>query len=383
MSDAKRLAALKAVWKELESFHTECDSVLFPDGVPDDDDIDKLFQKTLQGTLTKSDAQKLYLVPPVDIRRLDDSLDASELLKAVDDLEQCYPGGELPEEVRGDADKLRALFRHPIQRRQVWQALRLTRPKWFPWIADEANRLQGIDLPRDKLKMGVVPELILKGEPGEPSPTVDVLFLGRGKQLSIWKTDYAVIDGEQPIVCPFAEPKLHQGVLERLAHNLRTGGIGFKAVNEAQQTICWLGHQSKTETLCECYVLKRPYRECPLKRKEKLGDESEVLVPSPAEFQRLREFAHGLSGDEAKVVALLLARLDDAAKSDGLPLRASEADVTPLIHLQGEWKFNTSGEWKGLQTRLSKKLKAASIKWRVSSKGGAHLCRVEPSIKQE
>lgn len=106
------------------------------------------------------------------------------------------------------------------------------------------------------------------------------------------------------------------------------------------------------------------------------------LVPSPVESQRLREFAHGLSGDEEKLVALLLARLDDAAKSDGLPLRASEADVTSLIHLQGEWKFNTSGEWKGLQTRLSKKLKAASIKWRVSSKGGAHLCRVEPFTEQ-
>lgn len=107
------------------------------------------------------------------------------------------------------------------------------------------------------------------------------------------------------------------------------------------------------------------------------------LLPSPVEFQRFREFAHGLSGDEAKVVELLLARLDDAAKSDGLPLKASEADVTPLIHLQGEWKFNTSGQWKGLQTRLTNKLKLVPLNWRVSSKGGAHLCRVETSAEQE
>lgn len=108
------------------------------------------------------------------------------------------------------------------------------------------------------------------------------------------------------------------------------------------------------------------------------------LVPSPAEFQRFREFAHGLSQDdgEGKVFTLLLARLDDAAKSDGLPLRASEADIAPLIDKRGTWKFNTSGEWKGLQTRLTKKLKSASIPWRVSSDDGAHLCRATLSPKR-
>ncbi|MEK6262242.1 MAG: hypothetical protein AABP62_26895 [Planctomycetota bacterium] len=107
------------------------------------------------------------------------------------------------------------------------------------------------------------------------------------------------------------------------------------------------------------------------------------LLPSSVEFQRFREFAHGLSGDEAKVFELLLARLDNAAKSNGLPLKASEADVTPLIHLQGEWKFSTFNQWKGLQTRLTNKLKSVSIKWRVSARGGAHLCRTTTSPKRE
>lgn len=108
------------------------------------------------------------------------------------------------------------------------------------------------------------------------------------------------------------------------------------------------------------------------------------LVPSIGEFRQLREFLHGLNGDEFVVFEFLLARLDDAAKNDGLPRHASESDIKAVIPIDWNWtKFNTCAQWQGLQTRLNQKLKNIPLDWRVSSKKGAHLRRVKPTPKRK
>lgn len=102
------------------------------------------------------------------------------------------------------------------------------------------------------------------------------------------------------------------------------------------------------------------------------------LVPSPSEFQVLNEFAHGLTGEQQSTVFnLLLNRLTDAGGANGLPVRVSEIDMAVVVRESMPWKYNSLARWQGIQRDLNSKLATASINWRVSSRGGAHLKRHE------
>ena len=107
-----------------------------------------------------------------------------------------------------------------------------------------------------------------------------------------------------------------------------------------------------------------------------------TLIPSLSELQQLKEFAHGLTGEQESVVfTFLLLRLEVAASGTGLPVKATVADIAKVIEksmaLSSGRKFSTWPTWSRIQRDLNTKLrKTASNWWSVSSSGGAHLKRV-------